>query len=287
VLALVAAFRRIATGDLTRSVVVFAAGTLAPERGEWGRAMVVEFDQLPSGAARRDFGLGCVWAVVRTHLRHPLGRREPGGSLRAVIAASIAASVLLIGYGLARYPGLRGDDQTWGVVALFGATLAGYGVVAASLSRTGGRGARTARWFGLATGLAVGGSWLVLLTSAAISPAWSFLPMAVAVLAPSAVATAVAGTSRSSAAGARTALWAGLVGGLTVFIGYSIATFVNQGHPYDRALINEFHRSGATNLTTYAVGDALGEAVVMLVVVPVIALALGSLCAMAAGRRSA
>ena len=44
-----------------------------------------------------------------------------------------------------------------------------------------------------------------------------------------------------------------------------------------RALLNEFHRSGATNITTFAVGDALGGAVVMLVVVPVIALALGSL----------
>jgi hypothetical protein len=287
VLALVAAGKRIATGDLTRSVVVFAAGTLAPEHGEWGTAMVVEFDQLPAGANRKEFGLGCVWAVVRIHLRHPLGRREPGGSLRTVIAVAIAVSVVLVGYGLTRYPGLRSDDHTWGVGAVCGATLAGYGIVAATLSRAGGTAARTARWFGLATGLAVGGSWFVLLTSAAITPAWSFLPMAVAVLAPSIVATVVARTSRSSAAGARAALWAGLVGGLTVFIGYSIAIFINQGHPYDRALIDEFHRSGATNLTTYAVGDALGEAVVMLVVVPVIALALGSLCALAAGRRAA
>ncbi len=72
-----------------------------------------------------------------------------------------------------------------------------------------------------------------------------------------------------------------------MFIAYAIATFVNQGHPYDAALIDEFHRSGATNLTTYAVGDALSGAAVMLVVVPVIALALGSLCALAAGRRAA
>jgi hypothetical protein len=127
----------------------------------------------------------------------------------------------------------------------------------------------------------------VLLTSAAISPTWSFLPMAVAVLAPAMVATAVAWTSRSSAAGARAALWAGLGGGLTVFIGYSIATFVNEGRPYDRALINEFHHSGITNLATYAVGDALSGAIVMLLIVPVIALALGSLCALAAGRRAA
>jgi hypothetical protein len=172
-------------------------------------------------------------------------------------------------------------------VALFGATLAGYGILAATLSRDGGQEALTARWYGLATGLAVGGSWVVLLTSAAISPTWSFLPMAVAVLAPAMVATAVACTSRSSAAGTRTALWAGLVGGLTVFIGYSIATFVSQGRPYDPALITEFHHSGTANLATYAVGDALGGAIVMLLIVPAIALALGSLCALAAGRRAA
>jgi hypothetical protein len=170
---------------------------------------------------------------------------------------------------------------------LLALTLAGYGAVTISLSRQTGRDATAARSSGVATGLAIGGSWLVLLIGLAPSPNWSFLPLAIAVLAPSAVAAVVAFRARSVAAGSLAALWAGLVGGLTIFVVYSFTTLLHQGRPYDAVLIDEFHRSGAANLVTYAVGDGLMQALAMLLIVPVIALALGSICARAAGRQAA
>jgi len=41
--------------------------------------------------------------------------------------------------------------------------------------------------------------------------------------------------------------------------------------------VRDFHASGARDLVTYAVSDDLGGALTMLVIIPVVALALGSL----------
>ena len=54
--------------------------------------------------------------------------------------------------------------------------------------------------------------------------------------------------------------------------------------PYDAQLVRDFHASGARDLATYAVGDTLGAALGLLVIIPVVAFALGSLVArLAAG----
>jgi hypothetical protein len=62
---------------------------------------------------------------------------------------------------------------------------------------------------------------------------------------------------------------------------------VSDGRPYDRYVIAEYHRSGAPNLATYAVGDNLSGAVVMLLAVPVFAVASGALGAWLATHPSA
>jgi hypothetical protein len=77
--------------------------------------------------------------------------------------------------------------------------------------------------------------------------------------------------------GTRAALWSGIVGGLVVFIVWVAATYLGDGRPYDPALVRDFHRSGAHDLATYAVSDDLGSGLFLLVVIPVVALALGSL----------
>jgi hypothetical protein len=52
---------------------------------------------------------------------------------------------------------------------------------------------------------------------------------------------------------------------------------MSDGRPYDRYVIAEYHRSGAPNLATYAVGDNLSSAVVMLLALPLFAVAFGAL----------
>ena len=54
-----------------------------------------------------------------------------------------------------------------------------------------------------------------------MTPNLSFLPLAIAVLAPPITAGAVAAKEHSSAAGIRAAVWAGLTGGMLIFIAYS------------------------------------------------------------------
>ena len=67
--------------------------------------------------------------------------------------------------------------------------------------------------------------------------------------------------------------------GLTVFISWVTVTYADAGRPYDAGLVRDFHASGAHDLATYAISDDLGSGLVMLLVVPTVALALGSLSA--------
>jgi hypothetical protein len=56
-------------------------------------------------------------------------------------------------------------------------------------------------------------------------------------------------------------------------------TYANAGGPYDSGLVRDFHKSGAPDLATYAISDDLGSGLVLLLMVPTVALALGSLSA--------
>jgi hypothetical protein len=141
--------------------------------------------------------------------------------------------------------------------------LAAYAGLAVLLSRQPGPEAAAGRRVGVVAGLATGASWFAVWQSI------SFLPIFAALLAPIVAATWLAWTRRSMAAGAWAGLWGGLFGGLVFFVGASVASYVSDGRPYDRYVIAEYHRSGAPNLATYAVGDNLSAAIAVLLVLPV------------------
>lgn len=233
--------------------------------------MLAELESLPADARRRRFCLGCARAVAIDHARRPLGRHEPGSGFRGLVLAAIAASLGSVAFGLARYPGLRDSAATWPVVAVYLAVLVAYGGLGVLLSRQSGADATAGRRVGLVAGLATGASWFAVWQSI------SFLPIFAALLVPVVAATWLAWTRRSRAAGAWAGLWGGLFGGLVFFMGVSVASYMSDGRPYDRYVIAEYHRSGAPNLATYAVGDNLSGAIVMLVAVPVLAVAFGAL----------
>jgi hypothetical protein len=257
--------------DLPLLTLHAIASSLPPSRQEWGAAMLAELESLPVGASRWRFCLGCGRAVAIDHARRPLGRHEPGSGFRVLMLAAIVASLGSVAFGLARYPGLRDNAATWPVVAAYIALLAGYGGLALVLSRRSGINPTAARRVGLVTGVSTGASWFAVWQSI------SFLPIFAALLAPIAAATWLAWTRRSMAAGAWAALWAGLFGGLVFFLGASVASYLSDGRPYDRYVIAEYHHSGAPNLATYVVGDNLSGAIVMLLALPVFAVAFGAL----------
>ena len=230
--------------------------------------------------ARWRFSVGCARATALIRTRATVSRPAPGtASIRAVVFAGIAAAVGLAAYGLVHYPGLRSDSSTWVSLASFLALLAGYALITLALSGNQTDQASVACRYGLAGGLVIGAAWFVILAPTSILKSWVAFPLVIVLLGPACVAALVGRSARDPRMGARAALWSGIVSGLTVFTIWVTATYLSNGRPYDPGLLRDFQQSGAHDLATYAVSDNLGSGLVLLLIVPLIALALGSLTA--------
>jgi hypothetical protein len=250
---------------------------LPADRAEWGRAMLGELDEAPGSRARWRFSLGCAKAATAWRVRERLGgSHRDGAAVRAVILAAVAASLALGAYGPVRY---RLPGATWPAVLTLVAVLLAYVLCALGLSRGMAPRAVVARRHGLIGGLAVGAAWLVVLFPTAPLKEWVAAPLLVAMLAPASVAALTARATRDARAATAAALWCGLAGGLVVFVISATAAYLQAGGPFDPQLIRDFQASGAPDLTAYAVSDNLGEALAMLMIVPTVALAAGSLAA--------
>ena len=221
------------------------------------------------------------------HLRVTFGRPARGAAgVCALVLAGIAAALGLAAYGLARYPGLRSGFNVWGSVSVFLAILLVYALSGLALSSRQTPQADIARRFGSAGGLAMGFAWFVVLSPSTLLKGWVIVPLAVVLLCPACVAALAGRASHDARTGTQAALWSGIVGGLVVFIVWVTATYLRDGRPYDPGLLRAFHRSGSPDLATYAVSDNLGSGLLLLLIVPTLALAVGTLGArLAAGRK--
>jgi hypothetical protein len=239
-----------------------------------------ELDHVRGARARWRFSLGCTWAAALIHARAISSRPTRGAqSLRAVVFTGIAGALALAAYGLVHYPGLRSGYNAWPSVVAFVALLLGYVVITLALSSSRRPHASIARRYGLAGGLAIGAAWFVIYSPTSLLKGWVGVPLAVVLLGPACIAALAGRSARDAKVGTHAALWSGIVGGLVVFIVWVTATYLRDGAPYDPALLRDFHRSGAPDLAAYAVSDDLGGGLVLLLIVPMIALALGSLTA--------
>jgi hypothetical protein len=249
--------------------------------------MRAELDQVVGATKRWQFSVGCTWAAAVIQARTTLGSRERGGEvLRFVVFAGITSSVGLVAYALVHYPGLRTGVVTWASMAVFLVVLFVYGTVTMSLSRGVSPEISLPRRYGLAGGLIIGGAWLAALSPPQDLKAWVAFPLVVALFGPACVA-ALAGRQHDDVRiGTRAALWTGIVGGLGVFIVWATTTYASAGGPYDAGTLRDFRNSHATDLTTYVVSDNLGSALVLLLLIPTFALAVGSLTAQIASRTS-
>ena len=242
--------------------------------------MRIELDHVAGTPQRWRFSLGCAWAAVVIRTRATLGSREPGGEgLRTVVFIGIAAAAGLVAYGLTRYPGLRSGVDVWASVAVFLTVMFLYATLALSLSRGTSSEVAAGRRYGLVGGLIIGGSWLMALSPPGALKGWVAFPLVVALLGPACVAALSTRRRNDPRTGTRAALWSGIVGGLGVFIVWVTTSYARDGGPYDAGLLRDFHNSHAPDLATYAVSDNLGSALVLLLLIPTFALALGSLTA--------
>ena len=270
--------RRDAGGDAAARLLALAVAGLPESHRDWGRAMCAELETACGGRPRWRFSLGCARAAGVIGARAILTSRERGGAgLRAVIGAGLVAAVALAGYGLVRYPGLRSGGDAGIAAVAFVALLFAYAAVTLALSRGAGSRAVAGRRHGLVGGVVIGAAWLVVLSPTGVLKQWVVVPLTVALLAPGCLAALATRAAGDVTAGWRSALWSGIVAGLLVFAVWMTATYARDGRPYDAQLLRDFHRSGAPDLATLAVSDALSSALTLLILIPLTALALGSL----------
>jgi hypothetical protein len=272
------AVRAETASDRLSGLLVLAVRGLPADRSEWGTAMCAELAGVRGSRARWVFGLGCVRTALALRLRaRVLGRDRGGNGVRAFVIAGTAGALALSLYGLERYPALRAGSGAWAALAALAVILLGYAALALSLTRGAGAEALVARGAGVAGGVLVGAAWLAIIVPGAFPKALFAVPLAASLLVPAAVATLVGRSTGCRRAGTDAALWGGLVGALLAFVVWVSATYASDGRPYDAQLVRDFHHSGAHDLAAYAVGDALGSAIGLLVIIPVVAVALGSL----------
>jgi hypothetical protein len=266
--------------DRAALVLRLAVSGLPADRADWGRAMLGELDEAPGPGARWRFSLGCAGAVVTLRVRESLGGSHRDGALvRTAVLGAVAAALALGGYGLIHYPSLRAGEGAWDAVLVLLAVLPGYAVCALCLSRGMTPSAVIARRYGLGGGVAIGAGWLVVIFPTAPLKEWVFVPLAMVMLGPACVAALARRATHDANTATAASMWCGLVGGLVVFVIWVTATYLHDGRPFDPQLIRDFHASGAPDLTAYAIGDNLGAALGMLVIIPTVALAAGSLAA--------
>ena len=202
--------------------------------------------------------------------------RERGrAGLGAVFAGGVAA-VALAAYGLTHYPQPLSGNDTWPAAAAFPTLLLVYAMITLALSRDATRPATTARRYGAAAGIATGCAWFLILAPPAPLKQWTLAPVAIALLGPACAAALAPRSGRHITAGISAALWSGIVGGLVAFVIWMTAAYARDGRPYDAGLLRDFHHSGSSHLATYAVRSAFGTALLLLILIPVVALAFGS-----------
>jgi hypothetical protein len=279
--------RRGLEGDRPTALLELAIRWLPAECDDWGRAMRGELVHVRSARARWGFSVGCLRAAALLRARATIRRPAPGAAaMRAVALAGIVCAVALVAYGIVRYPDLRSAAGFWPSVATFAVVTFAYAAAALALSSSAAQHGGLARRYGLVGGLAVGAAWFLVFSPTDLLKAWVAVPLAVAPFGAACVSALAGRAARDAAAATQAALWSGLVGGLVVFAVCVTVTYARDGRPYDTGLLREFHRSGAPNLAAYAVGDDLGSGLVLLMLVPIVALALGSLTGRLAARPS-
>ena len=258
------------------------------ERESWASPTPASADrasqagQAVDGWARWRFAWGCLVAVLDT--RDPL--HDPGRRVVRLIGAGAAVSGGLVAFALVHYPGLRAGRGTWPAVLVFLAVLAGYLVVGRLTlvgSPPGGAAVRVAV---LSSTVTVGG-WVLVGAATWLPPVLHAGLVAVAGIVAAPLAAGVWSTlrSRSRAVACTSAVLAGLMSGLVVFLVWSGETILTGGRPYDVGQVRDFHSSGGADLATFAVSDNLGTAMVLLVLVPLIVTCLGFLGATAGSLR--
>ena len=201
--------------DLAAILLTVACQQLPAGRSEWGEAMRTELACIDMAADRRRFAIGALRATTTARL---MGRSTPRPSLILVLAG-VTACIGLAAAVLVGNPDLRGYPHVPLVLAVLATALAGYTTVAAAHTVDVDATATTIRRWSVPVGAAIAMTWFIF------ANAWWHLhsaPLGVAVLLPMTAGAISARATGSTRAGVAMATWAGMIGGITVFLAVTI-----------------------------------------------------------------
>lgn len=239
--------------------------------------MLVELDEIQDEQEHRRFCLGCLRTVTAMRITTAVSTSPRGGrSLRIGVLGAIVSALSLAAYGLVHYLG-RAGGQPWLAGALLLLTLLAYGASTLTLSQGATRQARIARRNGLIGGILIGTAWLFALNPTGPLKPWVAVPLAFAIVAPVGIAILTGHATRDARAAAATSTWSGIIGGLLAYIAWVTSSYLRNGGPYDPQLLRDFHHSGSHDLIAYAVSNNLWSALSLLVLIPLVTVAIGSM----------
>lgn len=267
--------------DMPETVLTAAVSRLPGDRRDWGSAMVAEMTVVRGPLPRWWFALGGLRVALLpppTWRRMWTDFRTSGLGVTALMLAGVAACIATGVQVAAAYPGALRTDR-----AAFAAILLAYVVLAFALPRLTAPD-RLAR----GTGVVAATAFTVLLSVESFSgttydDAGYALPATLLIF-PVASALSAAAPGRSVAAGMQTALWGGVLSALAFATVATLGTLrvVRGGtHPVFLAEFARAKTAGTETLPDLAsfqaatMGEHVGAAAVMLVLIPAWALLLG------------
>ncbi len=284
--------KRASRGDFAFGILSFACRALPEERGDWGEAMLAEFDRVSGWWPRIRFALSC----ARAALRLP---PQPGAATQAVRSVVATTALAITGLFLythhrllgASYPGLGSQRGVLGIKVdlLFLGVLAVSAVTALIRFRPTRRRARASRRYGAVGGVIVGGVALAgSLPGRAVKDVNGLQPndwfLLAALAATLAVGVAAARSSHDPRAGKEAGWWAGAIGGAILFIGLITLSYTNTTwFTHDPASVGAFHTQAppATHFKTIAAfvlnANLDTAAMIGILALPILGFALGAL----------
>jgi hypothetical protein len=218
-------------------------------------------DQIDGRAERWRFAAGCVSAAL---LLPPWGR---AGAVVVAFIAAAAGAAGLFACAVILYPGGGSGVGIWLFLAFFLAILAGYILTGSVLVRRPGVAGP-----GLVGGLVIAAPWLALAGVTDHPVASPLVPLLWLAVVPLAVGAAGTWHGGTAAFGRRTALLAGLSAALGLFLIRVGVLAATGGGPYTPSQIRE---AGGTDVTSYFVGDGLGKATMLLLLMPLLTATIG------------
>lgn len=254
--------------DLADRILASATGRMAAGRRDWGVAMLGELSQIHGRAERWRFALGATRAVLFQPRAVPV--------IRPAVVSCIAACVTLTVYGVWRYPQPAGSDAHSYLLfcPLLAVLLAGYARLALWLPQPP---RDSVARYGFAAAAVMAAAWTAgfLLHEQLGLPATGWC-WPVAFAAPLAIGAVAAGRQGNIFYGPIAGLWAGLFGGLGLFIVTMATTFGSTNwYTHDPETIADAHLHGQPAMV-WIVGDNLGGSVFMLILIPVLSVVLSA-----------